>query len=64
MAQIKKENSLSVEEADEFNWTKDDVLREIVLKVQANEEVGKEPFDGLRSDEKDILFKLINDRTY
>lgn len=58
----KKENSLSVEEAEEFDWTKDDVLREIVLKVRANEEVGKEPFEGLTSEEEGIFFKRIEDR--
>lgn len=57
----KKENSLSAVEAEEFDWTKDDVLREIVLKVQANEEAGKEPFDSLGSEEEDLFFKGIND---
>lgn len=58
----KKENSLSAEEAEEFDWRKDDVLRETVMKVRANEEVGKEPFDGLSSEEEDLFFKGIDDR--
>lgn len=54
-----QENSRSREEADDFKWMQDDVLRRIVFKVKSNEEAGKEPFEGLDSKEEDLFFQGI-----
>ncbi|KAJ7295664.1 hypothetical protein O6H91_Y172000 [Diphasiastrum complanatum] len=42
---------------EQFTWMKDDVLREIVFKVRANEHAGKDPFHGLGSEEQFLFFK-------
>ncbi|KAL2610375.1 hypothetical protein R1flu_028948 [Riccia fluitans] len=47
----------SKEEEEEQEWMSDVVLRDIVFKVQANEEAGREPFFGLNSEQEKRFFK-------
>eukprot|EP00252_Welwitschia_mirabilis_P026791 TRINITY_DN8930_c0_g1_i1.p1 TRINITY_DN8930_c0_g1~~TRINITY_DN8930_c0_g1_i1.p1 ORF type:complete len:1272 (-),score=303.94 TRINITY_DN8930_c0_g1_i1:115-3930(-) len=51
--------SSNKDDVEVFDWTKDDVLREIVMKVNSNEEAGKSPFDGLTSKEEELFFEGI-----
>eukprot|EP00249_Psilotum_nudum_P021177 c28005_g1_i1 orf=67-3276(+) len=44
-------------EKEEHDWMRDEVLREIVFTVQANEKAGKEPFYGLDSNQEKLFFK-------
>lgn len=50
-------SGLSNEEKEELKWMRDDVLREIVFKVQANEQAGRDPFEGLNSEDETRFFK-------
>ncbi|KAG6550131.1 hypothetical protein Mapa_008087 [Marchantia paleacea] len=47
----------SKEEEEEQEWMSDEVLRDIVFKVQANEEAGREPFFNLNSEQEKRFFK-------
>ncbi|CAM6091049.1 unnamed protein product [Calypogeia fissa] len=47
----------SKDEEEEMEWMRDDVLRAIVFKVQANEEAGREPFHSLNSEQETLFFK-------
>ncbi|BFI42791.1 hypothetical protein MPTK2_8g11930 [Marchantia polymorpha subsp. ruderalis] len=52
-----KKPKSSKEEEEEQEWMSDEVLRDIVFKVQANEEAGREPFFNLNSEQEKRFFK-------
>ncbi|KAG0631389.1 hypothetical protein M758_1G249600 [Ceratodon purpureus] len=47
----------SEEQEEEEAWLRDEVLRNIVLKVRDNEEAGRDSFHGLESEEEQRFFK-------
>lgn len=56
-SQEKKQEPKSAEQEEEEGWMRDEVLRNIVLKVRDNEEAGRESFHGLDSEEEQKFFK-------
>eukprot|EP01018_Ginkgo_biloba_P035635 Gb_15616 [translate_table: standard] len=50
-------NNALAQEAEEFEWMRDEVLQKIVFKVQANEKAEREPLYGLVSEEELLFFR-------
>ncbi|XP_059068119.1 uncharacterized protein LOC131079162 isoform X2 [Cryptomeria japonica] len=46
-----------LQKEEEFKWMRDEVLRKIVSKVQTNNIAGREPSDGLLSEEELLFFR-------
>lgn len=51
------ENDENDENESEFEWMKDEKLKEIVFQVRENELMGRDPFYLMDSEDKDLFFK-------
>lgn len=49
----------SLEEKEELHWLSDETLKGIILKAQANEQAGREPFIGFGSVEEMNFFRAL-----